>query len=35
VIKHTSGKENKVVDALSNINLILYEFQVNTLGFDG
>jgi hypothetical protein len=35
VIKHTSGKENKVVDALSRINLILQEFQVNTLGFDG
>jgi hypothetical protein len=35
VIKHTSGKTNKVVDALSRINLILQEFQVNTLGFDG
>jgi hypothetical protein len=35
VIKHTSGKANKVVDALSRINLILQEFQVNTLGFDG
>jgi ribonuclease HI len=35
VIKHTGGKENKVVDELSRINLILQEFQVNTLGFDG
>jgi hypothetical protein len=35
VIKHTSGKENKVVDALSRIDLILQEFQVKTLGFDG
>ena len=35
VIKHTSGKENKVVDALSRINLFLQEFQVITLGFDG
>ena len=34
VIKHTSGKENKVVDALSRINFLLQEFQVNTLGFD-
>lgn len=34
VIKHTSGKSNKVVDALSRVNLILQEFKVNTLGFD-
>jgi hypothetical protein len=30
VIKHTNGKENKVVDAFSKINLILQEFQVIT-----
>jgi hypothetical protein len=35
VIKHTSGKTNKVVDALSRINFILQELQVSTLGFDG
>jgi len=35
VIKHISGKTNKVIDALSRINLILQEIQVNTLGFDG
>jgi hypothetical protein len=35
LIKHTSGKENKVVDALCRINLILQEFQVSTLEFDG
>jgi hypothetical protein len=35
VIKHKSGKTNKVGDALIRINLILQEFQVNTLGFDG
>jgi hypothetical protein len=35
VIKHTSGKTNKVVDVLSRIYSILQEFQVNTLGFDG
>jgi hypothetical protein len=29
-IKHTSGDTNKVVDALSRINLILQELQVNT-----
>jgi len=34
VIKHTSGKTNKVVDSLSRINLILQEFQFNTLGYD-
>jgi hypothetical protein len=34
-IKHTSGKTNKVVDSFSRIKLILQEFQVGTLGFDG
>jgi len=34
VIKHISGKSNRVVDALSRVNLILQEFRVNTLGFD-
>ena len=34
VIKHISGKSNKVVDALSRVNLILQEVRVNTLGFD-
>jgi len=34
VIKHASGKSNKVVDALSRVNLLLQEFRVNTLGFD-
>ena len=35
VIKHTSGKANKVVGELSSINLILQDFQVSTLGFEG
>lgn len=34
VIKHTSGESNKVAYALSIRNLILWEFQVNVLGFD-
>ena len=34
VIKHTSGKYNKVVDALSKVSLILQEFKVGTLGFE-
>jgi len=34
VIRHISGKSNKVADALSKFNLILHEFQVNILGFD-
>jgi hypothetical protein len=34
VIKHTSGKTNKFVDALSIIILLLQELQVNNLGFD-
>lgn len=34
VIEYTSVKSNKVVDALSRINLMLHEFQINTLGFD-
>jgi hypothetical protein len=27
--------QTRVVDALSRINLIQHEFQINTLGFDG
>ena len=34
VIKHIVGNDNKVVDALSMICLILEEFQVKTLGFE-
>ena len=34
MIKHTSGKSIKVVDALSRVNLILQEIKVKTLGFE-
>ena len=34
VIKHTSGKFNKVVDALSRISLVMQEVKVSTLGFE-
>ena len=34
VINHTSGKSNKVVDSLSEINLILREIKVSSLGFE-
>ena len=34
VIKHTSGKSNKVVDALSRVSLILNEIKVSSLGFE-
>ena len=34
VIKHTSGKSNKVVDSLSRVNLILQEIKVGTLGYE-
>ena len=34
VIKHTSGKYNKVVDALRRINMVLQEVKVITLGFE-
>ena len=34
VIKHTSGKSNKVVDALSRVNLVLQGLKVSTLGFE-
>ena len=34
VIKHISGQSNKVADALSIVDLILQEFQVNVVGFD-
>ena len=34
VIKHTSGKLNKVVDALSRVNLIMQELQAGVVGFE-
>ena len=34
VIKYIVGNANKVVDALSRRCLILWEFQVKTLGFE-
>ena len=34
VIQHTSGKSNKVVNALTIRSLVLQEFQVSVLGFD-
>ena len=34
VIKHTSGKSNKFVDALSRISLVMQEVKVDTLGFE-
>ena len=34
LIKHTSGKLNKVVDALSGVNLIMQELQVGVVGFE-
>ena len=34
VIKHTSGKSNKVVDCLSRLNLILQEIKVSALGLE-
>ena len=34
MIKHTSGKSNKVVDALSRVNLVLQEIKVSALGFE-
>ena len=35
MIKHTSGNLNKVVDALSRVNLIMQELQVGVVGFEG
>jgi hypothetical protein len=35
VIKHIFGTANKFVDALSRKCLLLQEFRVKTLGFDG
>jgi hypothetical protein len=35
VIKHISGSTNKVADALSRKSLLLKEFKVTTLGFEG
>ena len=34
VIKHTSDKSNKFVDALSRISLVMKEVKVSTLGFE-
>ena len=34
VIKHTSSKLNKVVDALSIVNVIMQELQVGVVGFE-
>ena len=34
VLKHISGKANKVVDALSRRSFIMQESQVQVLGFD-
>ena len=34
VIKHVSGKENKVADALSKKSLMVQESQIQVLGFD-
>ena len=34
VIKHTSGKSNKVDDALSIVSSILQEIKVSSLGFE-
>ena len=34
VIKHTSGKLNKVVDAWSRINFIVQELRVGVVGFE-
>ena len=34
MIKHTSGKLNKVVDALNTVNLIMQELQVGVVGFE-
>ena len=34
VIKHTSGKLNKVVDALSSVNFIVQELKFGVVGFE-
>ena len=34
MIKHTSGKLNKVVDALSRVNFIVQELKVGGVGFE-
>ena len=34
MIKHTSGKLNKVVDALSRVNFIVKELRVGVVGFE-
>ena len=33
IIKYTSGKSNKVVDAFRRINMVIQEVKVSTLGF--
>lgn len=35
VIKHKSGKPNKVADALSRVSFIMQEFNVGVVGFEG
>ena len=34
MIKHTSGKLNKVADALSRVNFIVQELKVGVVGFE-
>ena len=34
MIEHTSDKLNKIVDALSRVNLIMQELQVGVVGFE-
>lgn len=34
VIKHTSGKLNKVIDALSKVNFIVQELRVGVVRFE-
>ena len=34
VLKHISGQENKVADALSRKRILVQEIQIQVLGFD-
>ena len=34
VIKHISGQDNKVADALNRINLVVQESKIQVLGFE-
>lgn len=34
MIKHKSGKSNKVGDALSRVSFIMQEFKVGVVGFE-